>query len=171
MGCGVQLLCDRPYSIPFRPGKEDVFYNFSDFFQNRPHHPQRKGQNAQKEGDKVGAQVSQAEEPGAYDPEVERPADQTEHRAVEPDLTAPGPLGPNEQGSRGSQPEQQIQEGPQQDKLYPHPEDAEQVVYHPHAAAQEQGLAQGPGLLGQIDGHPPSRRLKNPPPRCPGSAS
>lgn len=167
MGRGVQLLCNRPYSIPFRPGKEDVFCNFSNFFQKGPHHTQRKGQNAQKEGDQIGAQVAQPEEPGADDPEIERSADQAEHRAVEAYLAAPGPLGPEKQGGCGSQPEQQIQEGPQQGQAYPHPEDAEQVVDHPHAAAQEQCLAQGPGLLGQIDGHPPSRRLKNPPPRPP----
>lgn len=171
MGCGVQLLCDRPYSIPFCPGKEDVFCNFSDFFQNSPCRPQRKGQNAQKEGDKIGAQVAQAEQPGADGQKIQGAADQAEHGAVEAYLTAPGPLGPEEQGGGGAQPEQQIQEGAQGAELHPHPEDTEQVVDHPHAAAQEQGLAQGPDLLGQVDGHPPSRRLKNPPPRRPGSAS
>jgi hypothetical protein len=34
------------HSIPFRPGKEDVFYNFSDFFQKTFCQPQREGQNA-----------------------------------------------------------------------------------------------------------------------------
>lgn len=171
MGCGVQLLCDRPYSIPFCPGKEDVFCNFSDFFQNGPCRPQWKGQNAQKEGDEIGAQVAQAKQPGADGQEIQGAAQQAEHGAVEAHPAAPGPLGPEEQGGRGAQPEQQVQEGPQEAELHPHPEDAEQVVDHAHAAAQEQSLAQGPDLLGHIDGHPPSRRRKNPPSRRPDSAS
>ena len=163
MGSGVQLPRRVLHSIPFRSGKEDVFYKFSDFFHNRQGQPQGKGQNTQKSGGQVGSQVAQAEQPGADGPEIEGSAGQTEGRAVQPDLPAPGILGPEEQPPRSRQPEQQVQYRPQGRDFHPHPQDAEQVVQHPHAAAQEQGLTQGPGLLGQIDAHPPSSRETSPP--------
>ncbi len=46
--------------------------------------------------------------------------------------------------------------------MHPHPQNAEQVVDHPHRPAQQQRLTQGPALLEGVHRHPNSR-LSRPP--------
>ena len=47
--------------------------------------------------------------------------------------------------------------------MHPHPQNAEQVVDHPHRPTQQQRLTQRPALLQHINGHPASSRASRPP--------
>ena len=151
------------YSIPFPAEKKGVFSKFSDFFQNGQKDPDWNRQNPQKDGRPVGHPVAQPQEKPAEAPEIDPSPHHAEHSAVQPDAAAPGLMGPEKEGQRGHDPEQQVQRRSQQRDLHPDPEDPEQVVQHPQDRPQQQGLTQGSALLDHVDGHPPSRRLSRPP--------
>lgn len=151
------------YSIPFFSEKKGVFYKFSNSFENPPDKTQRNGQNCQKKDGQICQPIAQAQHPRAEYPEIDPAPRHAEGRTVQPDLAPPGLLRPNEQGCGGGEPEQQIQNRPQQGQMHPHPQDAKQIVQHPKGQPQDHRLHQGTALLGHFNRHPPSRRPNNPP--------
>lgn len=148
-----------------------VFQKNFDFFCQSLHQNQRECKNPPNHSGNVCEKIADFQKPGTQQPEIEDPSAENKNCAIQPDLSPPGPLGPDEQSRHRREPEQQVQQRAQQGELYPHPQDAEQVVDHPHGAAQQQGLAQGPELLEKVHRHPPSRRERKPPPRRPASDS
>ena len=124
------------YSIPFAAEKKGIFSKFFDFFQKDRQQPQRKGQHQEKQRDQVRPPVAQPQKKWAEHPEVHSAPQQTKGGTIKADLAAPSLLGPEKQSPGSRQPEQQVQKRPQQRDAHPHPQDAEQIVYHPQTAAQ-----------------------------------
>ena len=113
-------------------------------------------------GQRIGAQEPHPEHRAAQQPKIGRPAHQKETRSVQPDLSAPGPLGPDEQGQRHPQPERQIQQSAQRRHRQAPTQDPQQVVHQPRRRSQRQSLDQSLALLGHRDRHPRSSRAKKP---------
>lgn len=158
------------YSIPFPAEKKGVFSKFFDFFQKGGQKAQREGEHQEQQSHQIRPPIAQPQKKRAEHPEVQPAAHQAKGRAVKADLPTPSPLGPEEQGGSGGQPEQQVQDRPQQRRPHPHPQDAEQIVHHSQRTSQQQGLDQRRTLLGYIHRHPPNRRLNRPPRSLPSGS-
>ena len=142
---------------------EGFFCVFFDFFTQAGQKHKGECHQPPHKPKKIRQAVAQPEKPPAEQPEIEGPACQAEQGPVQPDLSAPGLLGPQKERQSGPQPEQQVQQRTQQGQMHPHPKDAEQVVQHSGGQAQHHGLKKSRPLGGYVHRHPPSRREISPP--------
>lgn len=149
---------------------KDFFCDFLNFFPHGCQTNQGVCKNSPNNFHKIRCQVADFQYPAAQLPKIQRPAGKQKDRAVQPDLSAPGPLRPEKQRRGHSHPENKIQRRPQKRHAQPHPQHAEHVVQNAHAHAQTHCLEQRLGLLLHGNGHPRIKRAKNPPRSRPPSS-
>jgi len=140
-----------------------VFEKNFEFFCCGAQEDQRECENFPNNGRNIGKKIADFQKPGAQKPKIEHAAQKDEGCAIQPDLSAPGPLGPDEEGGGRQDPEGEVQQRPQQGQLDPDAQDAEQVVNQPGGQPQAHRLEKSRPLGGNFRGHPPSSREKNPP--------
>ena len=140
-----------------------VFQKNFDFFCQSLQQNQRECKNPPNHSGNVCEKIADFQKPGTQQPEIEDPSAENKNCAIQPDLSPPGPLGPDEQRDGQQHPEQKIQQGAQQRQLHSYPEDAEDVVNQSGAQSQAHRLEKSRPLGSNFRGHPPSSRDKNPP--------
>lgn len=140
-----------------------VFEKNFEFFCKCPQNNQGEGYDLPDKGKNVRQKVADFQKPRTQKPKIGHAPQKEEGRAVQADLSAPGPLRPEKEGGGEQNPEEKIQQRPQEGQLYPDPEDAEQVVDQAGPQAQAHRLEKSRPLGGNLRAHPPSSREKNPP--------